>query len=439
LCKRLEHTSLVPGEALHCIFKYLSFSDLLRCTCVCKTWKDVAQIQSLWHKIFRRLPKACQNLSDASKTTGLVDWKRECLNSAKERRKTRYQSFTKTNNLHSGKKKKAEATKLLGVRWMLSIEEKSMGRVHQFIAEEDFIFTHHNLTARWNDLYGAPSLPKCKNISLTALTPLLYDSYWKPLENSVCTRSLMTSHDFKGATSPIKTMRLVHQDKELTLYSLGQLYFGIWTSSLPKDGEIAFIGFTTPVHGLLSRTQEGKSNRAWSPVPHQPIPDDVNRFYGLHGYTVRMCLRNSRKGFYEGAFEFPRNGEWDSDWLCFEHKTVENPLYDEFFFDIKHQVNFSWKSTALNGRIENVAIMDIEVKDFNNEIFWNVSTLASMKTIEDDLDFANYNLREINYAEDDAKISIRILQDKETKSSLVLSIKLSINKLRVNRWFGMKH
>ena len=28
-----------------------------------------------------------------------------------------------------------------------------------------------------------------------------------------------------------------------------------------KDGEIAFIGFTTPVDGLLSRTQEGKSNR----------------------------------------------------------------------------------------------------------------------------------------------------------------------------------
>ena len=66
---------------------------------------------------------------------------------------------------------------------MLSIEEKSMGRVHQFIAEEDFIFTHHNLNARWNDLYEAPSLPKCKNISLTALTPLLYDSSWKPLEN----------------------------------------------------------------------------------------------------------------------------------------------------------------------------------------------------------------------------------------------------------------
>lgn len=74
-------------------------------------------------------------------------------------------------------------SRLLGVRWMLSIEEKSMDRVHRITAEEDFIFTHHNLTARWNDLYGAPSLSKCKNISLSALTPLLYDSSWKALEN----------------------------------------------------------------------------------------------------------------------------------------------------------------------------------------------------------------------------------------------------------------
>ena len=35
--------------------------------------------------------------------------------SVKERRKTRYLSFTKTNNLHSGKKKKAEATKYVYV------------------------------------------------------------------------------------------------------------------------------------------------------------------------------------------------------------------------------------------------------------------------------------------------------------------------------------
>ena len=71
----------------------------------------------------------------------------------------------------------------LGVRWCLAIEEKSMGRVHCFNTDEDFIFSHHNLTARWNDLYGAPSLSKVKSISMYASTPLLYDSSWSVVEN----------------------------------------------------------------------------------------------------------------------------------------------------------------------------------------------------------------------------------------------------------------
>ncbi|XP_066919494.1 F-box only protein 15-like [Clytia hemisphaerica] len=438
LSKKLEHTSLVPNEALHCIFKYLTYSDLLRCSCVCKGWKDVAEIQSLWHKVFRFLPKPCQELSPKAKTTGCKDWKKEALFCVKKRRENYYKKLMSSNQLHSRKKKRAEATRTLGTRWLLEIQEKGPSKPYQYFAGEDFFFSFHNLTARWNNMNDVPSLSKVKSISLYAVTPLLFDENMTPIENSICTRSLLASHSFRD--HPLKSMKLVHQDKELTFYSLNQtLYFAVWSSSLPKDGDIAFVGMTTTIENLLLKTQEGSSNKVWSAPPHQVIPDDVNPSYGLHGYSVRICLRNSRKTFYENEYSFHKNGRWEDDWLSFIHQTIENPLYGDFYYDIKEQIKFSWKSGPINGRIDNLMILDVQLKDMNEELIWDSSELVLMKETEEDTDFSNYIVYEMTTEESHRKTLIRVLQDPSSKESLILSLKIFLRKSGINEWFGTKY
>lgn len=437
LAKKIEHASLVPDEALCCVFEYLDLSDLLRCCCVNKSWKEVAEIKFLWQRAFRRLPKSCQDLSDKVKTTGFEDWKNECINCLKERKRLKVKNILAANNLHSGKKKKAEATRALGVRWMIDVEVHGSSRLQQFYAEEDFVFSFYNLTARWNDLTGIAPLSKWKSISLYAVTPLVFDGQWRPVKNSVCTRSLLFTQSFRG--QPLKEFRLVHGDNEVTLYSLSPLFVGIWSSSLPKEGDIAFFGFTTPIHELLMKTQNGNSQKMWTSTHHQIVADDVDLNYGCHGFDLYLSMRNSRKSFYEGNYEFYKNGDWEGDWLVFEHRSLDNPLYGTFFFDIKDKLQFSWKSTVLNGRMEDVIILDVHLIDCNKEYFWNISQPLRLVTVEDNEDFSNYNVYEINGEEESKRISIRVLQERDSLKWTVSSLNLYLHKTSINQWFGTNY
>ena len=66
---------------------------------------------------------------------------------------------------------------------MIEVQLNGTSRPQQYHSEEDFIFSFHTLTARWNNLVEIAPVCKWKAISLYAMTPLEFDEQWRPVKD----------------------------------------------------------------------------------------------------------------------------------------------------------------------------------------------------------------------------------------------------------------
>lgn len=433
--KRLQSVSLVPDEVLYYVFKYLDASDLLRCCCVSKLWNEVATIPALWEKLFKQLPKSCRDFSTKAKTCGAVDWKRECLFCAKERRSEKVKKLLRESSLASVKKARLEATRTLNIRWLL-VCENTDSQIFEAQAEEDFIFKD-GVSIRWNNPH-VPALSKMKFVKLYALTPVFYGKDWKPVTSSICTRSLIFVHEFKGAGC-FTFMKPLHGDDHVDMFVLSKyMYFAVWKSSLPKIGDVAFIGVTSPLNNLLMNTQNGTSQRIYQSPHHKPVIDDVDPKYGMHGYKASITLRNCRKIYFYDTIKEIKDGTWKGNELNVQHRRYD----DYIFYDIKDELSFLWKTEAIKGKIQDFVLLDVCLHDSNNEVMWSFSVptkITKLMNEKHNYSYENCELWELGHQDELGNLKIEVIKNGSTAESTILTVTFQLQKSFVNQWFGTKY
>ena len=48
----MDHVSLLPKQVAVNIFRFVDLQDLVNCSRVCRTWKEITQATVLWSRVF---------------------------------------------------------------------------------------------------------------------------------------------------------------------------------------------------------------------------------------------------------------------------------------------------------------------------------------------------------------------------------------------------
>ncbi|XP_067888431.1 uncharacterized protein fbxo15 isoform X3 [Heterodontus francisci] len=248
---KLRSASLVtieslPWEVLLQIFSYLDVSSLLCAGCVNKSFYQVSNDNLIWHRIY------CSHFACKRKA-----WKPKAVDIATENL-----SRISIQDSPAGFWKKEYIRKCAG------LGTRGVGQLLKPI----------------NRYTGLPS--KCKEAV-------------KPRR-----RSLLAEYNL---TNLEESSTYIGGDKLVKLQCLcpGML-LGCWQ----EDGELAVVVATLHFHQLIEKSTLGSATRLYSPPPHEPVLDDIDQVYGLHGYHCHITLHSGKSSFMSGSFHnlFCRKG-----------------------------------------------------------------------------------------------------------------------------------
>ena len=427
LAKRLEKITLIPDELLYKIFQYLPASDLLRCCCVSKAWREAANIDALWHKLFRQLPVSVQKISERASTCQEFNWKAECLWCVKERRSLMAEQLKwKTKKI-----KVKDTVDKFSIRWLLRIEDTD-SKIIEISSNEHFFF-RNSLSVRWNDCTSLPPVSKIKCISLFSQTPLFFSKDWKPAAHSVCTRSLLETINVKDFDL-LKTKPLANDD-QVSLYNLSNsIHVGLWNSSLPSPGDIAYCAVNLHSHNIVDKILLGTSSTAWVDEDHEAIFDDIDPGYGLHGFSASIEIRSNRNSFFVGDYREFEDGEIGDTILIGQYKPK-----DYLFYDIFRKISLTWKTCALKGDVRDAFVLDCILKDDQHEVMWDFSCLTHFEKICDDESNYNYENCEHWQAQvTDSEVgtfTLKVIRKISSDDLSIVGVEFRLQRSFFNNWF----
>ncbi|XP_067888430.1 F-box only protein 15 isoform X2 [Heterodontus francisci] len=311
---QLETASL-PWEVLLQIFSYLDVSSLLCAGCVNKSFYQVSNDNLIWHRIYcshfackrkawkpKAVDIATENLSRISiQDSPAGFWKKEYIRKCAGLGTRGVGQLLKPINRYTGLPSKCkEAVKALGITWIVVLRERN-GKEHVKEQSKAY-FSDTSVTLCWNSAVW-PSLSSLKALCMYGVTPLFHPSK-TPAMNGPRRRSLLAEYNL---TNLEESSTYIGGDKLVKLQCLcpGML-LGCWQ----EDGELAVVVATLHFHQLIEKSTLGSATRLYSPPPHEPVLDDIDQVYGLHGYHCHITLHSGKSSFMSGSFHnlFCRKG-----------------------------------------------------------------------------------------------------------------------------------
>ncbi|XP_067888436.1 F-box only protein 15 isoform X8 [Heterodontus francisci] len=317
---KLRSASLVtieslPWEVLLQIFSYLDVSSLLCAGCVNKSFYQVSNDNLIWHRIYcshfackrkawkpKAVDIATENLSRISiQDSPAGFWKKEYIRKCAGLGTRGVGQLLKPINRYTGLPSKCkEAVKALGITWIVVLRERN-GKEHVKEQSKAY-FSDTSVTLCWNSAVW-PSLSSLKALCMYGVTPLFHPSK-TPAMNGPRRRSLLAEYNL---TNLEESSTYIGGDKLVKLQCLcpGML-LGCWQ----EDGELAVVVATLHFHQLIEKSTLGSATRLYSPPPHEPVLDDIDQVYGLHGYHCHITLHSGKSSFMSGSFHnlFCRKG-----------------------------------------------------------------------------------------------------------------------------------
>ncbi|XP_054020240.1 F-box only protein 15 [Dryobates pubescens] len=435
---RLSIESL-PPEMLIKIFSLLDAESLLSLGCVNRSFYQLASDNAIWLTIYSRCfkPKRAfwkvgsgptQTLCSGG--TALQDkscgpWKEKYISRQIAAVQTRAIGFV--NSLRSPLPCKIkEAMRAAGLSWMLILKEKN-GREHP-MAKRRVSFQDTSLSIFW---YGInwPCLDVLAALRLYGVVPLFPQSKKSPSLVGPCYYSLIAEYHLADLTA-------LSADKIVQLFTLKPgLLVGLWKDTK----EIAFVSASLHYHQLMERSILGSAARPYAPPPHQPLLDDTDPEYGLHGYCLDFNIHSGSCAYMCGTFGdlFCRKGEIADGYVKLTAvRSLQNNMK---LCPLGTIPGLSWHTEELKGTVKECCVLDLTLLDENGETFWCFSAPVSMELSSRTSNCYKFLGQSyiIDYCEpSEGRVCIEFVYVSESRQYIVVSFVIYVSTKKVNEWYG---
>ncbi|XP_055654813.1 F-box only protein 15 isoform X1 [Falco peregrinus] len=436
----------MPSEMLTKIFSYLDAVSLLSVGCVNKHFYHLANDNGIWLKIYSscfqpkrtiREMKSEQTETVSLGCTVLHDrkpgyWKKEYIFKQIAAVKTRVMQLVKPVDSYTGVPCKAkEAIKASGLSWIIVLKDKN-GKEH-VMEKADLSFKDTSVAILW---YGTswPCLDILSTLKLFGLMPLLPDQSRAPRKNGPRRRSFIAEYHLANLT---ESSVAIGADKLVQLFSLNPgLLVGVW-----KDkNEIAFVLVSLHYHQLLERSTLGSATVQYDPPPSEPVLDDVDPEYGLHGYNMHLDIHGGSCTYLCEKFRslFCRRGDVANGYLrltvvSFKDNTKHLPLIGT--------LGLSWETDVFKGNVKDCCVMDVTLLDEIGKPFWCFSAPVCMELSSKASSLFDYmgHIYTIDYTDSEGKVCVELVWLEETKEYFIVNLVLYISTKKVNNWYGTNY
>ncbi|XP_067888434.1 F-box only protein 15 isoform X6 [Heterodontus francisci] len=447
---KLRSASLVtieslPWEVLLQIFSYLDVSSLLCAGCVNKSFYQVSNDNLIWHRIYcshfackrkawkpKAVDIATENLSRISiQDSPAGFWKKEYIRKCAGLGTRGVGQLLKPINRYTGLPSKCkEAVKALGITWIVVLRERN-GKEHVKEQSKAY-FSDTSVTLCWNSAVW-PSLSSLKALCMYGVTPLFHPSK-TPAMNGPRRRSLLAEYNL---TNLEESSTYIGGDKLVKLQCLcpGML-LGCWQ----EDGELAVVVATLHFHQLIEKSTLGSATRLYSPPPHEPVLDDIDQVYGLHGYHCHITLHSGKSSFMSGSFhnlfcrkEYIQNG--------FLRITVISSKKESQHSTISGNLYFPWNTEFLKGNIQHCCLMDVTILDEAENPFWCVSSPVALHSVcTPSIRYSYLGKKQaIDYKDPEGKVHMELMWLEEEKQYYIVNLVLYFSVKKINAWFATNY
>ncbi|XP_048452056.1 F-box only protein 15 isoform X3 [Rhincodon typus] len=181
-------------------------------------------------------------------------------------------------------------------------------------------------------------------------------------------------------------------------------------------------------------------NGQYSSPPHEPMLDDIDPEYGLHGYHCHIALHNGKSSFMSGSFhniicrkEFIQNG--------FLRITVISSKKESQHSTITGNLYLPWNTEFLKGNIQHCCLMDVTILDEAEKPFWCLSSPVALHSVSTSTIRYNYlgERQAIDYKDPEGKVHIELMWLEEEKQYYIVNLVLYFSVKKVNAWFATNY
>lgn len=433
----------LPDELLLKIFGFLSPEELMTCSRVNSHWSGLADDNALWRKILRRHAQKGEKNQDPSPPPNINVpsgyWKRKCISDASRFNSRAVLSKLKKIDPFTGLPASTKSIlEKLSMKWVVAfLDEDGTEMKHSFHSDQ-FSFSM-SVCVRW---YGVDissfSLNRLRRIKVYAARPVLHDQAGQPLANSPCKRSLLRDVKFRSWTEWVSSQKLISQDDSLQLYSgEGEFLLGVWKNG----GDLAFLALALHKHNLVQSALLGSNcEMCLCPAPKLKF-DDIDKEYGLHGYSCTLELRNLRAGVWSEQFTglFCHARDLQNGFASFQLIDPQRSYQRSSF---EKQLCLPWKTEAFHGKIEGTCILDGTVLDDFGNPMWCFSSPVTLATLEVDGMYYEYDGRQgtLEFIEmSHGGVIIQCIWEEATKKYFINDLRLLLSLSHINKWFGVNY
>ncbi|XP_039610093.1 F-box only protein 15 [Polypterus senegalus] len=430
--------SLFP-EILLKIVSYLDASSLMSLSCVNKTFKELANSNAVWYKMYTSsLPTSRmwkrKDVEIAGETRGATSvyekpdgfWKCEYIRKMVINTRNKLKNQLKDINPYTGLPTKTkQVLRDLQIKWKISVTGKENQKM---IEHSNAYLFDSTITIFWNTVEYS-----CfDNITMIHL----YAIVQMPLGSSTANRcgwpSLLSTYDLADQKSAV----VIGSDKLIKVVLLPPgLLIGVWKDS----SAVAFFMASLHFHKLIEKCTLGTLSCPYTEPMKPPVYDDIDPENGLHGYKLHFELHDARKQFMSGCF---------SQLFC-RKNNIQNGFLRVSVIDIKNlsqhiavsgKVGIKWNTEALKGIIQDSCFMDLTVLDEAQNPFWCVSTPVSLKSSHQSIAYdyvGQYYI--VSFQDSCGKVQMELVWLEEQEQFFIITLVLYISTEKVNMHFGTQY
>ncbi|XP_072323254.1 F-box only protein 15 isoform X6 [Scyliorhinus torazame] len=196
------------------------------------------------------------------------------------------------------------------------------------------------------------------------------------------------------------------------------------------------------VYGVTPLLHPSKTatNGQYSPPPHEPVLDDIDPEYGLHGYHCHITLHNGKSSYMSGSFHnlFCRKESIQNGFL---RMTVISSKKESQHSTISGNISFPWNTEFLKGNIQHCCLMDVTILDEAEKPFWWVSSPVAMHPdCTPGVRYSYLGKRQaVDYKDGEGKVHMELMWLEEENQYYIVNLVLFFTVKKINAWFSTNY
>ncbi|XP_063062770.1 F-box only protein 15 isoform X2 [Engraulis encrasicolus] len=431
----------LPPEVLMKILSFLDASSLYSVGYVNKQLHAVSNSNSLWYRLYtrdcaesKRKPLMVDEVADGLTSVAIQEkpmgyWKRLLFRKMAGFNTDKWLKQLKVTNPYTGLPRQTEhVLRSVGVTWELTVID--MRRRQCTFKPSRVFFSESSLSLTWYNLADLASI-HIHSMQLHGVVPMLFDRHTASgrQSRSPVWRSLMAEVDMKSPNWRfLGACQLVRMkcSRQIPGFSLGQ-----WRD----QGDIVFVKMTLHFHKLVERSLLGSVTCPYMVQEPQPMFDDIDPEYGLHGYKVHLELHDMAKPIMSGHFTglFCRRENFAGNHINLRAISRGKKAEHTAFCD---KLCLKWRSEGLDGSLEKCCVVNVTVVDETDTPVWCISTAVPAIQMTDSTSYdyggETYSM---NYVDAGGRVFMDLVWMEEMRQYFLVKFWVQLPVAKINRLY----